>query len=388
MKKRILSALLCFALFIAYLPVDVAAASRVVDVPISVNLSDATGVNLNIRLDPEWVETAEILSVSASAKGASYLGNQDGEKCKIAIASATPFSNSGTLLTLRLTVKAQTPADAELCKLLQVKVNEKITWQADNCILLSGVEDGGAYRKAVTIYYNEGSALLNGKIFTRGSTVSAEGEYTLMVTDKNGKTRTVRFAIDSTAPVITIAPYSTELSDQPLTVEASVNEGTLNAAAHTFTENGSFTFVATDAAGNQSTKIVTVSHLYKTYSVSLHNTPDKLQVTEGMKIDFSGWQLTINYDNGAQRTIPVTEDMLCYSTDTVGRTTGTVTYGTAAAQFAFTVVEKQLVSIAVTKEPDTMYYIEGTSFDSTGMELTLYYNNDTSAIIKTGWKAE
>jgi len=70
--------------------------------------------------------------------------------------------------------------------------------------------------------------------------------------------------IDRTAPVITIDPYnSTSWTNQDITVNATTNEGTLNASSHTFTSNGSFNFVATDAVGNSTTRTVTVSNIDK-----------------------------------------------------------------------------------------------------------------------------
>ena len=39
---------------------------------------------------------------------------------------------------------------------------------------------------------------------------------------------------------------------------------TLNSDSHTFTENGSFDFIATDRAGNSTTKTVTITNIDKT----------------------------------------------------------------------------------------------------------------------------
>lgn len=65
-------------------------------------------------------------------------------------------------------------------------------------------------------------------------------------------------------PVITIAPYNTAPTTGSVTVTASVDKGRLNASSHTFTQNGSFTFIATDAAGTTTTKTVTVTNIDKT----------------------------------------------------------------------------------------------------------------------------
>ena len=69
--------------------------------------------------------------------------------------------------------------------------------------------------------------------------------------------------IDTTAPLITLAPYITTPTNQDITVTATTNEGTLNFTSHTFTANGSFDFVATDEAGNVATQTVTITNIDK-----------------------------------------------------------------------------------------------------------------------------
>lgn len=69
---------------------------------------------------------------------------------------------------------------------------------------------------------------------------------------------------DTTLPIITVAPYLTTPTNQDVTVTATTNEGTLNATTYTFTENGSFTFIATDASGNVAQQVVTITNIDKT----------------------------------------------------------------------------------------------------------------------------
>ncbi|MHB8961834.1 MAG: S8 family serine peptidase [Saccharofermentanales bacterium] len=64
-------------------------------------------------------------------------------------------------------------------------------------------------------------------------------------------------------PVITIGSYNQNMTNQNITVTASTNKGTLNAASHTFTQNGSFDFVATDAYGNVTIRTVEISNIDK-----------------------------------------------------------------------------------------------------------------------------
>ena len=200
--KKILSIILGVALMVSLLSFGsgTGAAAITVDVPIYVSFNNATGIDLNIRLNPHLVTTAELIKTDAIPSTASCAYHQEGRKLKVAIANPTAFSNGGQLFILRLTLSSRAGADDELCKLLQVKLNEVITWQADNCILLSGVANGKTYNSDVTINFNEGSATLNGRPFAGGTTVSENGSYVLSVTDLNGKIRTVSFAISKASP--------------------------------------------------------------------------------------------------------------------------------------------------------------------------------------------
>jgi hypothetical protein len=65
---------------------------------------------------------------------------------------------------------------------------------------VSGVKNGKTYKKAVTITFSDDgsgvkSAKLNGKSIKSGKTVSASGSYKLVVTDKAGNKKTIKFKI-------------------------------------------------------------------------------------------------------------------------------------------------------------------------------------------------
>jgi hypothetical protein len=65
---------------------------------------------------------------------------------------------------------------------------------------ISGVKNGKTYKNAVTITFSDDgsgvkSAKLNGKSIKSGNTVSASGSYKLVVTDKAGNKKTVKFKI-------------------------------------------------------------------------------------------------------------------------------------------------------------------------------------------------
>jgi hypothetical protein len=87
-----------------------------------------------------------------------------------------------------------------------------------------------------------------------------------------GNVTTVNFVLDKTAPVITLAPYESTLAVSSVTVSATVNEGSLNASSRVFTANGSYTFIATDLAGNVTQRIVTITNIGYTLNYSLVGT--------------------------------------------------------------------------------------------------------------------
>ncbi|TFG81444.1 MAG: hypothetical protein E4G74_04140, partial [Erysipelotrichales bacterium] len=105
---------------------------------------------------------------------------------------------------------------------------------------------------------------------TTSHTFTENGSFTFIATDGLGGSveRTVVIDnIDKVPPVITIGNYPLEMQDTSLTVTATTNEGTLNTASHTFQMNGSFSFIATDTAGNVTTKIVTITNINARYAV-------------------------------------------------------------------------------------------------------------------------
>jgi len=69
--------------------------------------------------------------------------------------------------------------------------------------------------------------------------------------------------VDKTLPVITTSIVPTSTTSKDVTITATTTKGTLNKASHTFTQNGSFTFTATDAFGNTASKEVTVGNIDK-----------------------------------------------------------------------------------------------------------------------------
>lgn len=98
-------------------------------------------------------------------------------------------------------------------------------------------------------------------------TFTENGSFTFNFTDDAGNIGSAEASvdyIDKVAPIISVRPYTTTPTNQDVVVTVTTGEGTLNTNSHTFTENGSFDFVATDAAGNVTTKTVTITNIDRT----------------------------------------------------------------------------------------------------------------------------
>lgn len=109
-----------------------------------------------------------------------------------------------------------------------------------------------------------------GTLNEKSYTFTENGEFEFIATDRAGnetKKKIVITNIDKVAPVITVFSYNTSPTNQNVVVTAETNEGTLNTTSHTFTENGSFDFIATDEAGNETIETITINNIDKTAPV-------------------------------------------------------------------------------------------------------------------------
>jgi len=128
---------------------------------------------------------------------------------------------------------------------------------------VSGVTEGSSYNTDQSVTFNEGTATMNGAPFASGTTVSAEGQYTLVVTDAAGNVTTVSFTIDKTSPVITGLTAGINNYTSPLTIGFNEGVATLNGKPFVtgtkITSSGNYTLVVTDEAGNQTSVTFTLN---------------------------------------------------------------------------------------------------------------------------------
>jgi alpha-tubulin suppressor-like RCC1 family protein len=228
--------------------------------------------------------------------------------------------------------------------------------------VISGVVDGSYYNISVKPTFNEGVAMLNGNPFVSSTLIEAESSYVLSVTDDAGNTTSVSFVLDMTQPFITIIEFSTLPTNQDVTVAASTNEGTLNKTSHTFTENGSFTFIATDLAGNVSEKTVTISHIDKTPPV-ITATPYSTETTHlPVTVYVTTDEGTLNAES---HTFNENGSFTFIATDLAGNVTEkTVT-------ITHIVSPTQVKTISISQLPTKLNYIQGVELDPTGGQISV-----------------
>ena len=108
----------------------------------------------------------------------------------------------------------------------------------------SGVSDGGKTNSDVSFTWTDSyaSAKLNDVDYTKGTSISEEGEYTIVLTDDVGNSTTYTFTIDKTAPIISMyrSDNSKKFSDGEILncyPYFSVSEDDLNSVIITDTSN-------------------------------------------------------------------------------------------------------------------------------------------------------
>jgi uncharacterized repeat protein (TIGR01451 family) len=219
-------------------------------------------------------------------------------------------------------------------------------------ITLVGATDGAIVNTDLTpvftasdAHLNAMTATLNGAPFTSGTALTADGDYALVITAMdtcgNSSSRTVRFTIDRTRPVITIAgvpegcvnmdvtPAFTVTDLHPDTVTATLN-GQPFTSGTTITAEGDYTLrvVATDAAGNTSTetRMFTIDKTAPTLTVtgavdgSIVNT-DVTPVFSASDLHLSAVTATLNgapFTSGTAVSAAGSYTLIVTATDTCG----------------------------------------------------------------------
>ena len=133
----------------------------------------------------------------------------------------------------------------------------------------------------------------------------------------------------------------------------------------------------TNTAGEQAEALQTISVSKKAVSrLELTSEPDKKDYQTGESFDKAGMEVTAFYNDGTEENVTaacvITPDPL-----TEGVTEVTASFGGQTMQVTGITVTTPVIleRIVITKAPDKVSYVEGQSFDPTGMEVTAYYSN-------------
>ena len=117
-------------------------------------------------------------------------------------------------------------------------------------------------------------------------------------------------------------------------------------------------------------------------SIKVTTPPTKTSYVVGEIFNPSGMVVTGTYNNGSTGVLAPSEYTITPSTALkTSDKTITVTAGDKSATTPITVKAKSLTSIAVTTQPNKTSYIAGQMFDPSGMVVTGYYSDGSTAVI-------
>lgn len=118
-------------------------------------------------------------------------------------------------------------------------------------------------------------------------------------------------------------------------------------------------------------------------SIAVTTKPSKLSYLEGKdKLNVSGGIVTLYYDNDTRDTVNLNSDMVAgFNNAIVGEQNLTVTYKGKTTSFLITIMPKTTTSISVINKPNKVTYLEGENFETAGLVVKAYYNNDTSSVV-------
>ncbi len=177
--------------------------------------------------------------------------------------TAHAFSYAGALMALMLLcAPASTHAAATFVNNASSPFISSIALIANGDVITAQQKTRENVRVVVTVEAVASPVGMDEPLQSDSYTFTENGSFTFSYHDGNGAYGSTTVTIDNidrTAPEITLAGNPSSSTNQDVTVTATANEGTLKVSSHTFTENGTFDFVATDEAGNVATTTATLS---------------------------------------------------------------------------------------------------------------------------------
>ena len=123
--------------------------------------------------------------------------------------------------------------------------------------------------------------------------------------------------------------------------------------------------------------------------LTLVSQPNKNDFLVGSVFDFSGAQIKVEYDNGANEVKDVTVAMTTGGDiNRIGKQTITVTIEGFSVTFDVEVSQLKVTEVSISQKPNKLVYLEGQNIDLTGLELAVTYNNGNTVKVKSGYTIE
>ncbi len=165
-------------------------------------------------------------------------------------------------------------------------------------------------------------------------------------------------------------------------VKATYNDGT-SAEINDYDYNpkiisGDTTEITVSKNGKSDTVAILTSDKVVT-SIKATTPPTKKDYVAGEKFNKDGMVVTGYYNDGTEAEIR--DYSISENTIVAEQTEVYITYNNLYCTTPINVTEKVITDIKITNQPDKVDYVAGQSFDPTGMVVTAYYNDGTSAEI-------
>lgn len=203
-----------------------------------------------------------------------------------------------------------------------------------------------------------------------------------------GKTTTFNVTIEqktlaeikvTKSPDKTVYYVGQNFEKEGMTVTAYYNNGTYDDVLDYSLSSTNFSTAGNKSVvisyGGKTTTFAVVVYEKSLESIYISKLPSKLIYLEGEQIDTSDLAVTAVYNNGTKGT--VSGYTVSGYINTPGVKKITVSYNGKTATFEVEVLAKYIVSISVVNYPAKMTYLEGETFDKSGMVVKVVYNNGT-----------
>ena len=142
--------------------------------------------------------------------------------------------------------------------------------------------------------------------------------------------------------------------------------------------------VTASYGGKSTTFTVEVKAIVPT-GITVKTAPNKTEYFVGDSYDGTGLVVNVTYNNGTNKDITTGFTTSGFSSATAGKNTVTVSYEGFTATFDVTIKAVELTGIEIAKQPNKTTFNTGDELDTTGLVLTLKYNNGTTGTTDTGY---